>query len=269
MKKINTIALVAPSGKLKNLDEINKKISILEKRFKIKKYYDENASYFYLSDSDENRARYFESAFLDDEVDLVLSVRGGYGAIRMVDKINYDLIKKTSKYYVASSDGTILLGSLFKNTKIKTFHGLMVSNGFVENLDKNIEIIENDIFDIDLKPIKEGRLKGVLWGGNLSSLVSLFSDEQFIPNDDIVLFLEDLAEPLYKIDKMFYEIYRNQKLKSKIKGIIFGDFYLDSNDFMSILEQYSDLFNVACYVSYDITHKINNTTIPFGKYIDL
>ena len=145
----------------------------------------------------------------------------------------------------------------------------MVSNGFVENLDKNIEIIENDIFDIDLKPIKEGRLKGVLWGGNLSSLVSLFSDEQFIPNDDIVLFLEDLAEPLYKIDKMFYEIYRNQKLKSKIKGIIFGDFYLDSNEIMPILEQYSDLFNVACYVSYDITHKINNTTIPFGKYIDL
>ena len=112
MKKINTIALVAPSGKLKNLDEINKKISILEKRFKIKKYYDENASYFYLSDSDENRARYFESAFLDDEVDLVLSVRGGYGAIRMVDKINYDLIKNTSKYYVESSNGTILLAFL-------------------------------------------------------------------------------------------------------------------------------------------------------------
>ena len=76
MNKIKTIALVAPSGVLRNLDEINQKISTLEKRFKIKKYYDENCANRYLSDTDENSTRYFEQAFLDDEVDLVLSIRG-------------------------------------------------------------------------------------------------------------------------------------------------------------------------------------------------
>ena len=79
MKRIKTIGLVAPSGVLRNLDEINQKIAILECSFKVKKFYNENNSNSFLSDTDENRIKYFENAFLDDEVDLVLSVRGGYG----------------------------------------------------------------------------------------------------------------------------------------------------------------------------------------------
>ncbi len=267
MKKIKTIGLVAPSGSLRNLDEINQKIAILQKRFKVKKFYDEVTSNGFLADTDENRTKYFEAAFLDGEVDLVLSVRGGYGAIRIVDKIDYSLIK--DKYYAGSSDATILLTALNKKTNIKTFYSLMITNGFVENLDKNIEIIEKDIFDLNLTQIKEGSAKGKLWGGNLSSLVSMFSGEQYLPNEDIILFLEDLAEPGYKIDKMMYEIYRNTSLKEKIKGIIFGDFYLEENEIMPIIKGYSALFNVPSWHSLDITHKPNNVTLPFGKLIEL
>lgn len=267
MNKIKTIGLVAPSGNLRNLDEINQKIALLEKHFKIKKFYNEEISNGFLSDTDENRAKYFEEAFLDDEVDLVLSVRGGYGAIRIVDKINYDLIK--DKIYLGSSDATILLAALHKKTNVKTFHSLMITNGFVENLKKNIEIIENDIFDLNLTSIKNGSAQGILWGGNLSSLVSMFSGENYLPNEDIILFLEDLAEPDYKIDKMLYEIYRNIELKNKIKGIIFGDFYLENDKIMPILKEYSSLFNVPAWWTLDITHKLNNVTLPFGKFINL
>ena len=267
MKKIKTIGLVAPSGVLRNLDEINQKIAILEKNFKVKKFYDEKVSNGFLADTDEARVRYFESAFEDSEVDLVLSVRGGYGAIRIVDKIDYSLIK--DKFYAGSSDATILLTALNKKTNVKTFHSLMITNGFVENLDRNIEIIENDIFDLSLTPIKKGIASGMLWGGNLSSLVSMFSGNQYLPNKDIILFLEDLSEPSYKIDKMLYEIYRNTSLKEKIKGIIFGDFYLEENEIMPILEEYSELFNVPTWRTLDITHKENNVTLPFGKNINL
>ena len=269
MRKIKTIGLVAPSGVLRNLDEVNQKISTLSNHFKIKKFYDENVSNRYLSDSDENRAKYFENAFLDDEVDLVLSIRGGFGAIRIVDLINYDLIKNCDKYYLGSSDATILLASLNKKTNIKTYHSLMITNGFVENLERNIEIIEKDLFDIELKTLKSGSMKGKLWGGNLSSLVSLFSAEQFLPDEDIILFLEDLAEPAYKIDKMLFEIYRNKKLKEKIKGIIFGDFYLEDDEIMPILADYIEKFNVPTKLTKDITHKPNNVTIPFGKCLNL
>lgn len=267
MKKIKTIGLVAPSGCLKNIDEINQKIAILEKSFKVKRFYSENSKNNFLSDTDENRIKYFESAFLDKETDLVLSIRGGYGAIRIVDKINYDLIK--DKFYLGSSDISILLAALNKKTNVKCFHSLMITNGFVENLKRNIEIIENDIFDLNLKPLNGGKAKGKLWGGNLSSIVSMFSGEQYLPDEDIILFLEDLAEPDYKIDKMLYEIYRNKKLKNKIKGIIFGDFYLEEEKIMPILKEYMKMFNVPSWHTLDITHKPNNVTIPFGKFINL
>lgn len=267
MKKIKTIALVAPGGVIRDKEELNKKIEILSKSFKIKKFYNENTSNGYLSDTDENRVKYFENAFLDPEVDLVLSVRGGYGAIRIADKINYELIK--DKIYIGSSDATILLCALSKMTNIKCFHGLMMTNGFVENLKQNINIIENEIFNINLKSLNKKSAKGMLWGGNLSSIVSLLSNDKFLPDEDIILFLEDLNEPLYKVDKMFYEIYRSKKLKSIIKGIIFGDFYLKDNEIMPLIEQYMELFNVGCFKTDDITHKINNITLPFLKPVEL
>ncbi len=267
MKKIKTIGLVAPSGNIKNIDEINKKISILENSFKVKKFYNEKAHQNYLSDSDENRIKFFEQAFLDKEVDLIISVRGGYGAIRIVDKINYSLIK--NKIYLGSSDATILLMALNKKTNVKCFHSLMISNGFVENLKENIEIIENNSFKLNLKTLKKGKAKGILWGGNLSSLVSTFSQESYLPNKDIILFLEDLNEPIYKIDKMLFEIYRFEKLRKKIKGIIFGDFYLEENEIFPLLKNYCELFNVPAFHCQDITHKINNITIPFGKEIEI
>ena len=185
----------------------------------------------------------------------------------MVDKINFNLIK--DKFYAGSSDATIFLTALNKKTNVKCFHSLMITNGFVENLERNIEIIENDIFKLNLSPILEGSAKGVLWGGNLSSLVSMFSGEQYLPNEDIILFLEDLAEPAYKIDKMLFEVCRNENLKNKIRGIIFGDFYLDENEIMPILKEYSAFLKVPAWHTKDITHKPNNVTLPFGKFVEL
>ncbi len=265
--KIKTISLIAPSGNIRDIEDINNKIKILEKNFKVKKFYNENASYRYLSDNDEIRVKYLENAFLDDETDLVLSVRGGYGTLRIVDKINYDLIKNCNKLYAGSSDATILLMALSKKTNIKCYHSLMMTNGFVENYDKNIEIIDNNIFNLNFETIKKGECEGKLWGGNLSSLVSVLSGKQYLPQKDIILFLEDLNEPLYKVDKMLYEIYRCKKLREKIKGIIFGDFYLSEEEINPLFEEYAKLFDVPSAKSLDITHKMNNVTIPYG--IDL
>ncbi len=269
MNEIKTIALVAPSGRIRDFDDLNAKIKILSKKFTIKKFYNEEASKNYLSDTDKNRAEYFMNAFLDDEVDLILSVRGGYGAIRTIDFVDFDKIKNANKIYSASSDATILLMALAKKTKTKCFHSLMMTNGFVENLEKNITTIKNGSFKINFKTIKKGTLKGKLWGGNLSSLVSTLSGEYFLPECDIVLFLEDLNEPLYKIDKMIYEIYRCKNLKSKIKGIIFGDFYLKEEEIFPLLKEYSELFDVPCVSTDEITHKINNSTIPYMKEVEL
>ena len=268
MNKIKTIALIAPSGDIRNLDEINSKIEILSEKFKVKKYFNPLGALNYLADSDEKRVSFLEQAFLDDEVDLVLSVRGGYGALRIVDKINYDLIKNCNKIYCGSSDASVLLISLSAKTNIKCFHSLMLANGFIENLEENIKIIENNIFDLDFEIIKVGAFKGKLWGGNLSSVVSLLSNDKYLPKEDIILFLEDLNEPIYKIDKMLYEIYRSL-LCSKIKGIIFGDFYLDDFEILPLIKEYANRFNVPVRLNKNITHKTNNVTLPYNQFISI
>ena len=106
-------------------------------------------------------------------------------------------------------------------------------------------IIENDKLELSLTPIRKGCCKGKLWGGNLSSLVSILSEEKYLPDKDIILFLEDLNEPLYKIDKMLYGIFRCKKLKEKINGLIFGDFYMEDKEINPLLIEYSNLFNVV------------------------
>ena len=264
-----TVALVAPSGNIKDIDELNKNIDVLKKYFNVKKYFDEAVSLNYLANTDENRAKYLEEAFLDDDVDIVLSVRGGYGALRIVDKINYGLIKNSSKIFLGSSDATILLMALSKKTNIKCYHSLMLMNGFLDNIEKNLEIIENNSFNLKLEKINPAYAKGKLWGGNLSSIVSTFSNEDLLPNEDIILFLEDLNEPMYKIDKMLFEIYRNKKLAEKIKGIIFGDFYFEKDEIYPLLKDFSKLFDVPSALSFDITHKANNVTLPYFRDVEI
>ena len=267
---MKTIALVAPSGNIKDINEINNKIKILEKYFNVKKFYNENNIQNYLSDTDINRIKYFESAFLDNEVDIVLSLRGGYGAIRIVDKIDYKKIN-CNKIYIGSSDATIFLIALSSKTKIKCYHSLMLANGFLDNIERNLEIINNNSFNLNLIPINNcsNFSSGILWGGNLSSIVSMLSNQEFLPAKDIILFLEDINEPLYKIDKMLYEIYRCNQLKKLIKGIIFGDFYFDRKEILPLFRNFAELFNVNCYYTNDITHKNNNITLPFAKKITL
>ena len=268
MRKINTIGLVIPAAGVRDFSTVNEKISDLEQRnFKVKKFYKDDFTYGYFSDTDQNRLNYFHQAFLDPEVDLVLAVRGGFGAVKFVDKLDYSIIK--DKYFAGASDITILEMALYKNTNVKCFHSLMLINGFSDQIKENVKIIENDIFKLDLTPLKKGNAKGILWGGNLSSMISLLGGETYLPNEDIILFLEDLNEPIYKLDKMLYQIYRNKKLLEKIKGIIFGDFYFSKEEITPLLNEYVELFNVPSYLSFDITHRKNNITIPFGKYIEL
>ena len=96
MKKIKTISIIAPSGDIRDIEKINKNISNLEKKFKVKKFYNENTKNGYLSDSIENKILFFESAFQDEETDLILALRGGFGAIQIVDKIDYSKFENTA-----------------------------------------------------------------------------------------------------------------------------------------------------------------------------
>ena len=135
--------------------------------------------------------------------------------------------------------------------------------------------IENNIytmpkFNCSERVWKKGGLYpgdgAVLWGGNLATIVSLFGSpaESYVPNEDIVLFLEDINEPDYKIDRMLTQILRNIYLKNKIKAVIFGEFKGAGEYLNEILKEFVDTLNVPYAFDMNITHGANNTIVPVG-----
>ncbi len=270
LKAGDTIGIISPSGAVCDRDTFFKKVDVLKKiGYKIKIFPNVFNQQAYLAGSDEQRLNDLHAAFLDKDCSAILCSRGGYGAIRLLDMINYEIIKSNPKIFIGSSDATAFLIAFYARVKLKTFHSLMLLNGFSKN---DIDLINNQKEILPKKKHKifiEGAAQGILWGGNLSTIVSLFGSSNYLPDEDMILFLEDINEPLYKIDKMLIQIYRNSLLKNKIKAIVFGEFLGLKKEEKKMLEnllfEYSKIFNVPCVSGYNITHNKNNITIPFGR----
>ncbi len=262
MKKVG---IIAPSGAIENPDE--KKIKTFFGQFGIEAVVFPSCfkKFRYMAGSDDIRLDDIHSAFLDKTIDTIICARGGYGAIRLIDKIDYDIIKRNKKPFVGFSDITILLISFYKMAGLKSFHGKMAINGVLT--------MEKDEFFEYKKSIEENSFKtslkgGILWGGNLASVVSLFGSEEklYIPNEDIILFLEDINEPDYKIDRMLNLILRNKNLREKIKGVIFGEFTGTGEYLEEIKAEFINKLNVPFETNLNISHSKRNIVVPLGRY---
>jgi len=216
------------------------------------------------ADTDENRAKSLERAFLDSDVKLIMCARGGYGCLRLLDGINYDVIRENPKFFVGFSDVTALLLNIYKKTGMVTFHAPMAANylsgGFFKVLNGETDVIEadNPIFYGGMT--SETCVEGTLWGGNLSVLTSMLGSD-FIPDEDLILFLEDVNEPVYKLDRMFTQIFRAPELKKRIKALVLGEFLPHANQDLKCL---FDSLPVVSTGGFKITHGEGNLTVPVG-----
>ena len=270
LKTGDTIGIISPSGPIFNREIFFQKVSALKNfGYNVKIFPNALNQNAYLAGSDDERLNDLHNAFLDCECNAILCSRGGYGAIRLLDKIDYNIIKNNPKIFIGSSDATALLAAFYSQAGLLSFHALMLLNGFSK---KDIDLINTQKEILPKKKHKiliEGEAQGILWGGNLSTIVSLFGSNNYLPDEDIILFLEDVNEPLYKIDKMLVQIYRNSLFKNKIKAIIFGEFTgLDKNDLKqleNLLCEFAKKLNIPCVLGYDITHGKNNALIPFAR----
>lgn len=279
LKSGDTIGIISPSGAICETEKLSTaKDFLISKGFNVKIYPGCCKNWHGFAGNDDERVQDMHNAFLDPEIKAIICARGGYGALRILDKIDYSIIKNNPKIFAGSSDITLLLLTFFAKCNLNTFHSQMALTmpeytGIFENF---LDIINSKINKIapnhNFQILKEGTGKGILWGGNLSTLVSLFGSKsaQYLPKEDIVLFLEDINEPIYKIDKMLMQIYRNEGLCGKIKGLIFGEFSnTDEKELMWLLKDFSQRLNAASFYGYDISHCCNNKTIPIGKFIEL
>ncbi|MEN8122598.1 MAG: LD-carboxypeptidase [Bacteroidota bacterium] len=240
LKKGAIIGLIAPGGPItkKQLDETIEKVEQLG----FKTYYTETvlSQYGYFAGKDKERADDLMNMFANENVDAILAVRGGYGAIRILDLLDYELIKQNPKVLIGYSDVTALHCAIYEQTGLITFHGPVGISSFnefsVESLTKVLikpkknyrypyerEKETDDKFEFDLYSINDGQAEGVLIGGNLSVLDSMIGSK-FEPDfKNKIVYLEEISEKTYKVDKMLVHLLQATNLKSAA-GIALGIF---------------------------------------------
>ena len=271
IKTGDTIGIIALSGPCdKNI--LTKAIFNLEKLgFNVKLSKNIFNKNNYLACSDEEMVNELHEFYQDPEIKLILNARGGYGAIRLINKIDYGIIKNNPKLFCGFSDITALLLMIYKNCGIITYHSPMVCSDFEDinnfTCQNFFNVINGKTNEFSgFKIYKEGNVNGVLWGGNLSTVVSLCGLD-FIPDEDFIFFAEDLNEPVYKIDKMFTQLFNIEKFQNNCKGIVLGEFLnVDNEEWLNELF-YS--FSIPTVGGFKITHSKEKITLPIGKFANL
>jgi muramoyltetrapeptide carboxypeptidase len=275
----DTIGIIATSGEV-DIEKIHTAKKYFEgKGYKVKLSANIQKSDRYLAGSDSERLKDFHNAFLDDNIKAIICARGGYGALRLIKNIDYELIKKYPKILCGFSDITIINAMLLKKCGLITFSGPMLQSDFSkpeidlfteENFYKTLTQNSIEIEPKTLEIYKTGDAEGILFGGNLATIVSLCGQD-FIPDEKFIFFTEDLNEPAYKIDKYFTQLLNIDKFKQNLSAVVLGDFLdVDEPEFLSeYFTQLAKELNVPILGKYPFTHGSAKVTVPYGAYAKL
>ncbi len=234
LKKGDLIRIVCPSGYL-NLEITNKVKDVLEKwGYRVQLGSTVGLGTGYFAGSDEDRKVDLQLALDDPEVKAVFMGRGGYGMSKIIDDIDFEYFSKNSKWLVGFSDITVLLNHVNKHFDVATIHGPMAmqfhdaqtysANKALWNL---LKIFNHDWEGYRCKQVhdlnKWGWGQGVLVGGNLSLLTHMIGTASAIDYQDKILFIEDIGEYLYGVDRHLMQLER-MGVFDQINGLIIGQF---------------------------------------------
>ncbi len=217
------IALAAPARKISPEDIAFAVSHIKEKGFDV--VYDERLflSHNQMAGTDDERAALMQQYLDDPDIDAIMCVRGGYGTVRIIDKLNFDDFMCKPKWIVGYSDVTVMHAKL-QCLGIESLHATMPIN-FPNNtkraLDSLFDILTGKKIKYDINMPADMDVDVEVVGGNISVLYSLLGSDIFPDTDGKILFLEDLDEYLYHIDRMMMAFKRAGKLDN-IKGLIVG-----------------------------------------------
>ena len=241
----------------------------------------------YLAGEDEDRASDINTAFADPEIDAVFALRGGWGASRLLPFLDFDLIAKNPKIFLGYSDITSLLNAIYAKAGVVTFHGPNVMsrwNDFTYQGMRDVlfeaksvaysnpEVIEDDLVARKhrIQTIKTGNATGRLIGGNLTLMSALVGTPYFPDTRGAILFLEDVGEAIYRVDRMMTQLKLSGAL-DQVSGIVFGHFTgvkpnpgLGNFALMDILRQHCEPLGVPCYFGAMIGHVEQQSTVPVG-----
>lgn len=276
LKPGNMLGVCAPSARfdteklnlgIQALKELGFKVKVPEEIFKKKRY---------LAGDDLVRAKVINSLFLDTKIDGIICARGGFGSMRILEHLNWNGIRQNPKPFIGFSDNTAILLAIIEKTGNWVIHGPNVvsfAQTQKETIDAFYRILKGSFDEIDItngQVIKSGKCTGVLKGGNLATISHLLGTGFQPYFKGAVLFLEDIGEPAYKIDRMLTQM-KMAGLFEGIKGVIIGSFENCDNDeyLEEILFEIFDEYNVPILSGLDSGHGPVNLSIFMGTQIKM
>lgn len=232
LKAGDTVAIVAPSGILKNRnDEVARAKKLLES-WNLNVVIGDNVfkKDNHFAGTDAERCEDFQKALDDKSIKAIWSARGGYGTVRILDKLDYSKFLKQPKWIIGYSDITALHSQLH-TIGVETIHAIMCVSlpKDLNEIEKSIETFKSAIFGQPLaytlkgsKYNRTGSAKGQLVGGNLTILHTMLGSNTSIDVDGKILFIEEIGEYKYHIDRMLQSMKRAGYFDN-CKGVVVGD----------------------------------------------
>jgi muramoyltetrapeptide carboxypeptidase len=183
--------------------------------------------------SPEERAADIMAMFRDPSIDAIICARGGYGGNRVTPLLDYELIRANPKIFMGYSDTTDSLTSIAQRSGLVTFHGPMLSTFGTQTIDYNLDTLLNILCgESDLairspaacraRTLRPGKAQGPLWGGNLALVNARLGTAGQIDTSGAILFLEDINEDLYRLDRMLLHLKSSGSLE-RIAGLVIGE----------------------------------------------
>lgn len=279
LKRGDTIGIIAPAGYMP-FEKMQTCIDILNDwGYHVKMgdtVYSHSETYF--SGTDAQRLSDVQQMLDDPEVKAILCARGGYGVSRIIDQLSFRKFRKHPKWLIGFSDITIFHSHIHANYKIPTLHAPMAAafndneynNPYVQSLKAALagELANYECAAHDFN--QSGEAKGVLIGGNLALLAHLIGTPSDIKTKNKILFLEDVGEYLYNIDRMFLQLKRSGKLE-KLAGLIIGGF-TDNKDtdrpfgktVYEIIQEHVKAYKYPICFGFPVSHEKENYALKIG-----
>lgn len=276
------VALVTPAGPLRGKSELDRAIASVH-AFGWEPVIGDHVLERdgYLAGSDAIRLADLNRYARDSSIDAIWCVRGGYGAMRLLDELDYDAWRRHPKTLIGYSDVTALHAAIGRRADLVTLHGPTARAEITPFSRASLEAALVDGTNpcgvaADALTLHHGRARGTLVGGNLA-LVSSLIGTPFAPSfDGAILVLEDVNESVYRLDRMLTQLRLSGAL-GRLSGIAFGQFTEipedsgsnESRPLLELLQEVADRCSVPCLANVPVGHVADQWTIPLGAVAEL
>lgn len=233
----------------------------------------------YLAGTDKQRVADLNLALNDDSIDAIWCVRGGYGSMRLLGDIDYDALRRNPRPLIGFSDITALHAAIYRECGIVSFHG-PTARGEMSEFSRNslVRALADQTDPCGVAPggrvLRPGSARGRLAGGNLALVTSLIGTPWSVDFDGAILILEDIEEPVYRVDRMMRQLLLSGALEQCV-AIVAGDFRLPQGEnakqrpsIDEVIAEAADLAGIPCFSGAPFGHIAEMWTIPLGVVAD-